>query len=319
MKRPPKFQENQECFDYLQEIRNCIKLLPLEVGIGWVKGHKKSKKTWWHLQNDFCNLKAKKYLKECTPGPRESCRQHKSPYLFYEKWALYLHGVKQSSLDKEDMYTVSFGNSLRDPRAISLLDYWRNHHNMPISDFNVVDWETFHNVCCQLPMGINGWISKFWSGHIWVVNMLWYRGWQESDACPPCHHCNKKSSHVLKCPNPEAKTLFIQKVGKELKETLEKESTCPNLQDTILDALKPHLHGYRHGVKALYATPELKDVIQELVGIILFLDVGALFGRLCRLEIYQVLTVNGLYKDGLLKLLINLPWPRGICGNFEME
>ena len=112
---------------------------------------------------------------------------------------------------------------------------------------------------------------------------------------------------MLKCPNPEAKTLFIQKVGKELKETLEKESTCPNLQDTILDALKPHLHGYRHGVKALYATPELKDVIQELVGIILFLDVGALFGRLCRLEIYQVLTVNGLYKDGLLKLLINLP------------
>ena len=75
----------QECFDYLQEIRNRIKLLPIDVDIGWVKGHKKGKKTWWHLQNNFCDLKAKEYLHDCTSGPPERRKKHKTPRLFYEK------------------------------------------------------------------------------------------------------------------------------------------------------------------------------------------------------------------------------------------
>ena len=258
----------QECFDYLQEIRNRIKLLPIVVDIGWVKGHKKGKKTWWHLRNDFCDLKAKEYLHDCTSGPPERRKKHKTPRLFYEKWALYLHGVKQSSLDKEDMYTVVFGNSLRDPGAISLLDYWRDNHDMPIPDCNNVDWETFHNVCRQLPMGINWWISKFWSGHIGVGNMLCHRGWQASDACPLCRHCNKKSSHVLKCPNNKAKELFTHKVNNKLKQTLEKESTCPNLQEIILEVLKSHCYGLQPNFTKPYTNPKLKAAIraQQKIG-----------------------------------------------------
>ena len=258
----------QECFDYLQEIRNRLNLLPIEVDIGWVKGHKKGKKTWWHVQNDFCDLKAKEYLKDCTSGPPERRKKHKTPRLFYEKWALYLHGVKQSSLDKEDMYTVVFGNSLRDPGAISLLEYWRTHHDMPISDCDDVAWETFHDVRRQLPMGINRWISKFWSGHIGVGNMLRHRGWQASDACPLCNHSNEKSSHVLKCTSNEAKELFNYKVNNELKQTLEKESTCPNLQAIILEILKSHRCGLRPDFTVAYTNPELKAAIraQQTIG-----------------------------------------------------
>lgn len=53
---------SQECFNYLQVVRNMLRELPIEVEIQWVKGHKKGKKSWWHQRNEFCNAKVKELL-----------------------------------------------------------------------------------------------------------------------------------------------------------------------------------------------------------------------------------------------------------------
>lgn len=67
---------------------------------------------------------------------------------------------------------------------------------------------------------------------------------------------------MLKCPNQDAKKIFMEKVDTELKETMENKKTCPTLQDTIIDALNSHRSGYIHCITALFATQELKDIIQ---------------------------------------------------------
>ena len=98
--------------------------------------------------------------------------------------------------------------------------------------------------------------------------MFRQRGWQASDACPLCCHRNEKSSHVLKCPNNAATELFTHKVDNELKQTLEKESTCPNLQEIILEILKSRRRGYLPDFTVAYTNPDLKDAIraQQKIG-----------------------------------------------------
>ena len=67
----------------------------------------------------------------------------------------------------------------------------------------------------------------------------------------------------LKCTNNEATELFTHKVDNELKQTLEKESTCPNLQEIILEILKSRRRGYRPDFTVAYTNPDLKDAIRD--------------------------------------------------------
>ena len=113
------------------------------------------------------------------------------------------------------MYTVLFGRSLEDPDGRSLLSYWEDHHDVPIPNSDNVDWMAFGDARQQLSMGLNRWVSKFWSGHIGVGHMLSKRGWQTNDACPLCHKGPEKSSHVLTCQQVDAKKLFQEKIKKE--------------------------------------------------------------------------------------------------------
>lgn len=141
--------------------------------IKWMKGHKKARQL---VKLAKCFLRSES--KGVSEGlhlwtPWELQKAQVSPSFLWKVGSL--SSWSQTILDKEEMYTVTFGNFLSNPGGIRLLAYWCNHCNIPISDCNDLDWKAFCNVCHQLPMGINWWISKFYPAHIGVGNMLWHR------------------------------------------------------------------------------------------------------------------------------------------------
>jgi hypothetical protein len=64
---------------------------------------------------------------------KQTKRPHRPIRLLYEKWALYMKGVKQSKIDKNSLYAALF--------AQQTLSYWENHHGIKIDPHATVNWE----------------------------------------------------------------------------------------------------------------------------------------------------------------------------------
>jgi len=151
---------DQASYDLLQEIRNRVWALPIDVKCRWVEGHQKEKGVrnldWWARRNDDVDAMAKSYLAQCTAAnwPQIPVR------LLYEKWAVYVHGVKQAKIDKKELYKTLF--------APQTINYYKNHHDIPIPTGSAVDWEASRLTGNWLPTGLKRWKSKFLSGSIGI-------------------------------------------------------------------------------------------------------------------------------------------------------
>jgi hypothetical protein len=55
---------------------------------------------WWVLQNQKVDRNAKAFLRKCKLNKRP----HRPVRLLYEKWALYIQGVKQSKINKNSLH-----------------------------------------------------------------------------------------------------------------------------------------------------------------------------------------------------------------------
>jgi len=91
---------SQPCFDMLQDIRTRTDLLPIKITWKWVEGHQDDNRyvalDWWASMNIKMDTLAKEFLEDCTA--MHPSREHKPQQLLYEKWALEIRGVKQSSI-----------------------------------------------------------------------------------------------------------------------------------------------------------------------------------------------------------------------------
>ena len=117
---------------------------------------------------------AKSYLAQCTAA---NCPQI-PVRLLYEKWAVYVHGVKQAKIDKKALYRALF--------ALRTIHYYENHNDIPIPVGAAVDWEASRLAGNYLPIGLRRWRSKFLSGSIGVEHMLIHRRHQDHSNCPLC-------------------------------------------------------------------------------------------------------------------------------------
>ena len=177
-------QTSQSCFDFLLEIWNRIKQLPIKIDIGWVEGHQKGEKDWWGQMNYLVDLQAKAFLSKCCrgrfTGRSGASRKHTSPRLFYESWAVYINQRKQSSVDRNLLYDTVYGNKAYHKTERTLQEYWHSHHDLPIANCDDVDWEVSRLATKRLSIGKQRWIVKFWSGHHGVGHMIKHCGKQES-------------------------------------------------------------------------------------------------------------------------------------------
>jgi len=110
-------------FDILQDIRNRLDMLLIEVLWRWVEGHLKEKgKTmdWWARRNFEVDLVAKAYLKVCQKE-----EQPFRPIQYkYKHWAVYSKQVKQSNIHPEKLYGKIFHTHTT--------NYWNSHHCIPV-------------------------------------------------------------------------------------------------------------------------------------------------------------------------------------------
>ena len=54
---------------------------------------------------------------------------------------IYVNGVKLAAIDKEYIYALTFGSKAYDDKGRSLLEYWKDHHDIPVGKCDLVDWE----------------------------------------------------------------------------------------------------------------------------------------------------------------------------------
>ena len=221
----------QQSFDYFQEIRNRLQALPTAITVRWrwVEGHQREAGRtldWWAKRNDEVDSSAKRFLRSC----KRSKREHKTVQLWYEKWAIKLHGEKLANINSKQLYTA-----LMRPIA---LKYWSTHHTFPIKDPDSVDWTSFGKALKRLPTGLQRFVTKFNSGHIGNHHMLHHRNTIPSPLCQNCTaNMIEKSSHVLRCRCTAAKQAFIQNVNKIVRTALTEDKTSPVLQETILSLI----------------------------------------------------------------------------------
>ena len=167
---------------------------------------------------------AKSYLAQCTAANRPQLPVR----LLYEKWAVYVHGVKQAKIDKKALYRTLFA-----PRTIN---YYENHHAIPIPTGSAVDWKASRLAGNRLPIGLRRWKSKFLSGSIGIGhNMLMYRRHQDL-----CGKHGEKVSHVLRCKDADAIERVIERVEGPFTKILVNHSTAPCIKAAILKILRPY-------------------------------------------------------------------------------
>ena len=205
-----------------------MKDLPINIKWRWIKGHAREKGfwlTWWHLMNEKMDKLAKDYMQDQLDKNRE----HYSRRLWYEKWALYVNRNKQSSINCNFIYESLYGEQT--------LDYWRNHHDIPIDPSHKVDWEPARLAINCLSIGIRRFFWKYTSGHVGNRHMLWRREEIETPRCLLCNHEKEKSSHVLQCNNESTKLNFETQLRTVLDRSLNEQKTDPNLHNAIIDIL----------------------------------------------------------------------------------
>jgi hypothetical protein len=176
---------------------------------------------WWAQQNQKVDLNMKAFLRKCKLNKRP----HRPVRLLYEKWALYIQGVKQSKINKDSLYASLFA-----PRTLS---YWEKHHDIKINPLATVGWEPSRLAMAKLPQGYKRWLVKHLSGHIGVGHMLKKRRWQDHSRCPLCNTKNEITSHVLLCRNKSSKENFRKNLEEDLTPTLESNMTAPSLKKAL--------------------------------------------------------------------------------------
>ena len=138
---------DQASYDLLQEIRKRVRELPINVKWRCVEGYQEEKGVrnldWWARQNDNdVDDRTKSYLAQCTAANHPEIPVR----LLYEKWVVYVHGVKQAKIDKKALYRTLF--------APQTNDYYENHHDIPIPTGSAVDWEASRLAGNLLPIGL---------------------------------------------------------------------------------------------------------------------------------------------------------------------
>ena len=129
------FSADQKSFDYLQVIRQRIRLYPLTFKFRQVSGHKTDqivydKLDWWGKTNDKMDSNAKTYMNACTT--MAPVRVYSQSTFYIEKWSLTLDGNKLTCIDQNTLYDSLY-------RKRTLL-YWHKKDNVSHNPADIM-WE----------------------------------------------------------------------------------------------------------------------------------------------------------------------------------
>lgn len=170
----------QRQFDLLSAIREQRRLLPIKWLKRHVDGHADRKKqvadlTWWEWRNIECDNEAQRFrihieatTDAAAPNPR----------FVTEPSALFIHGVKQSRLDR---------SAIMELVTLPLLkEYWMSRDRISSHQFELIDWEAVHRCMNSLPFGLQKWTAKHTVGMCGVGKFRQRWGLDSTNQCPRC-------------------------------------------------------------------------------------------------------------------------------------
>jgi len=150
------------------------------------------------------------------------------PSLHGEKWSAYLHHQKLVS-DPRLPVLDSLG-------AAQAMIYWEQKGQLSLQSFPLVQWETLHTAISAYPPTFQMWLSKFASGHSAVgVTMFRWKKW-DSPVCPVCMQHDETISHVLTCPHPSRRVVWIAQV-EQLRQWMLQAETAPEIISCLIPTL----------------------------------------------------------------------------------
>ena len=214
----------------LQDIRARIDLLPIKITWKWVEGHQDDNKyvalDWWARMNIKMDTLAKDFLADCTT--MHPPREHKPQQLLYEKWALEIRGVKQSSITRDGLYVTIFGQRT--------LAFWNKRDKLSSNPEDIC-WEESKLAIRRLPFGLRRWRGKFLTNCSGFALTLQTWKYQDSSACPLCDAPEEDRDHLLQCPDPRATHQFKKSIS-TIPDLLHSLETSPALSKAIQTILK---------------------------------------------------------------------------------
>ena len=156
-------------------------------------------------------------------------REHKHQKSFYEKWALEIRGVKQSSITRDGLYVTLFGRRT--------LAFWNKRDKLSKNPEDVICWEESKLAIRRLPSGLRRWRGKFPTNCSGFALTLQTWKYQDSSACPLCEAPEEDRDHLLQSPDPRATHQFKKYIS-TVPELLQSVETSLALSEAILPILK---------------------------------------------------------------------------------
>ena len=221
-------------FDMSSTIRAILHSLPLSVQGRHVQGHADRKKhhsklDWWELRNGEVDVRAQQFRESLFLSGRLTAR---NPRFFSEPAALFIRGVKRSSLSLPLLL-----ETLAEPL---LHTYWSKQRSPRISpaQFDIIDWPAMSRAMKSFPPALQRWTSKHTVGICGVGKFRRKWGVDMNASCPRCKLCdNEDHLHVVRCTGKTAVSAWRHAI-RTLSVWLAANNAAPELSKFLLRLLQ---------------------------------------------------------------------------------
>ena len=139
---------------------------------------------------------AKEFLEDCTA--MHPPREHKPQQLLYEKWALEIRGVKQSSITRDSLYVTLFS-----PRTLA---FWNKRDKLSKIQ-RIPAGKKANSLYAASPLGHDDGEESF-SRIAPVLHLLFKHGNIRTHLLARYEAPEEDRNHLLQCPGPRATHQF---------------------------------------------------------------------------------------------------------------
>ena len=231
---PPPVHASQ--WDMINECRQLLKELPIQVTFRWIEGHQDEKGKpkhsldWWARQNIRMDQRAKMHLRKHEHTPLIQTN------LAHEMLPVWIGDAKMTHFPKELIHELTCTKVIK--------RYWCRKDSISPEQYESINWTAAKKSLQEAPRGMQRFHGKFASRHIGVGRMMKIRKEWGHSRCPLCG-CNEETTqHVIQCPDARATKVWNSSM-EDLNTWLKEQGTEPTLHKLIIRNLNQWRQGRR--------------------------------------------------------------------------
>ena len=235
-----KVSANRSHVDLIRAIRALKAELPVTIYFTHVYGHQDNSTALEHLSrkaqiNVLVDSIAKEWLdKLLVQRESQAGLAPCNDSIAGEGWTIHINGVKLTGNPTEPLRKHIHAKPLR--------DYMHKKGILDATAFSLVDWKASERTMNEAAPLYRLWAAKHVHGWCAVGTRMKQWKFQASSTCPCCQHAEEASRHIVTCPDPRMRSVWLEKL-QGLEVWMTDNDTAPAIQHCILTTLKtgdPH-------------------------------------------------------------------------------